>query len=135
MSAVAATLARRAMPWSCRAAVAVGSRDEALTWLDRVASGDIVGVRRREGVVLLCPGPGSQHVGMASALRDDPVFRDAWGACDAVVQEVLGTSLQPLVDGDKTGLDEIQWAQPAVFAVSWNRGAPMVPASMPTLSN
>lgn len=71
-------------------------------------------------IAVLFPGQGSQHVGMGSDLF--PGNEDLLGE---TAEEILGWSLEALcIDGPEEELTRTEYAQPALFAVSyalWNR--------------
>lgn len=72
------------------------------------------------------PGQGAQHVGMAAGLyRDEPVFRDAFNACSAILEPLIGGKLQdflyPTGEGEGAGeaLKNTAIAQPAIFTLEY----------------
>ena len=84
-----------------------------------VASGE----RNPQGapkIVFVCPGQGSQWLGMGRQLYEgEPVFRDTIARCDAAIRKEAGWSLiDALHAGAGAGwLDDIAVIQPALFAV------------------
>ncbi|WP_232666823.1 type I polyketide synthase [Pseudonocardia sp. TRM90224] len=71
-------------------------------------------------VVFVCPGQGSQWLGMArSLLHTEPAFHTAISACDAAVHEIAGFSvLEELVASpERSRLAEPDVVQPVLFAV------------------
>ncbi|HZE88581.1 MAG TPA: SDR family NAD(P)-dependent oxidoreductase, partial [Verrucomicrobiae bacterium] len=109
---------RKRLPW--RRAVVATSGPEAVASLRRShASRDD---RRDAEVAFVFPGQGSQHAGMARELhRGEPVFRDAFDRCAALLEPILKFDLRKVVfaDGAAAGekLKETAIAQPALFAV------------------
>ncbi|MBM7774665.1 acyl transferase domain-containing protein [Actinokineospora baliensis] len=81
----------------------------------------VTGSRRDSSVLMLFPGQGAQHPGMAAGLyRTEPVFRD-WvdHCCDLLVPE-LGRDLRPpLLEGDVRALEPTWLAQPAIFVTTY----------------
>ncbi|MEU7146418.1 acyltransferase domain-containing protein, partial [Nocardia sp. NPDC046473] len=83
---------------------------------DRVLVGSSVAVR---GVVFVFPGQGSQWLGMARGLvGESPVFVDALGECDRVLQPLLGWSVVEVLEtGDEVVLGRVDVVQPVLFAM------------------
>ena len=122
---VAYTLAqgRRPMPFRC----AVAARDT------REAAERLRGARRDGAVaqpdpriVLLFPGQGSQHAGMARELHATlPEFRDALEECLAIAAPLLDFDLRALLLGDTgdadaaAALSSTSRTQPALFCVEY----------------
>lgn len=118
LPAFASALARAANLHRHRAADVVQSRGEALAFLRAVASGGHAGTTAREPLVLLFPGPGSQFQGMAAALFEDAVFREAIEEFDAAAG--LGWRVADVLAGAPVvPVDAIEASQPLVFAVSY----------------
>ncbi|MGH9869508.1 MAG: SDR family NAD(P)-dependent oxidoreductase [Candidatus Polarisedimenticolia bacterium] len=73
--------------------------------------------RRGTQVAFLFPGQGAQHAGMGQALhRDEPIYREAFDRCAAILAPVLDLDLKAV---DDLRLTDTRLAQPALFAVSW----------------
>ncbi|MDI1476289.1 non-ribosomal peptide synthetase/type I polyketide synthase [Polyangium sp. y55x31] len=75
-------------------------------------------------VVFLFPGHGVQYLKMGAEVYDaEPVYREEVDRCVALLREVSGLDLAPLLfgllpDGERK-LDEMQWAQPLLFVVEY----------------
>jgi acyl transferase domain-containing protein len=92
----------------------------------RTGSGVVTGRRPVSGggpLVLLFPGQGSQHPGMALAYQEAlPAFSDALDRCLDAFERPLATRVRLAlheVDFPAGELDETELAQPALFAVGW----------------
>jgi acyl transferase domain-containing protein/SAM-dependent methyltransferase len=70
-------------------------------------------------VAFLFPGQGPQYLGMGRELHAaEPVFRETFDACAAVLDELLPAPLATvLFGGDAAVLDQTLFAQPAMFAI------------------
>ena len=77
-------------------------------------------VRAAPRVCLVFSGPGSQYPGMGRALYErEPVFRDALGACAALLDATLPRPLVALLYDEPSAapaMDQIELTQPIVFA-------------------
>ncbi len=123
---VAYTLTRRRTGQVRMAAVVDGRRDAAAVLAapehDNVFIGDAVpNVSSTERVVLLFPGQGAQHIGMARGLYEsDPVFAEHFDACTAGFDAELGIDLRSeIFDGTARNLERTDRTQPALFAVEY----------------
>ncbi|MFC5285713.1 SDR family NAD(P)-dependent oxidoreductase [Actinokineospora guangxiensis] len=119
---VGAALARTRAVHDHRA-VAVGrTREELLSALDRIASGEpgTSGVAAgRPRVVFVFPGQGSQWAGMAGELLESsPVFAERFGECEAALRPWVDWSVREAVtSADPAALDRVDVVQPALFAM------------------
>lgn len=73
-------------------------------------------------VVFVCPGQGSQWVGMGRQLRDgEPAFRDALDQCEQAMRPFVDWSLREQLDLDPGApeyrMDEIDVIQPALLSI------------------
>ena len=97
----------------------IDSLRERLTELTE--AGPIEHAPKPEKVAFVYTGQGSQWVGMGQALYEqEPVARAILDRCEAVFQEVRGTSLLDVMFGrnDAVGpLNDTAWEQPALFAL------------------
>ncbi|WP_438010608.1 type I polyketide synthase [Sorangium sp. So ce321] len=111
-----------------RLAIVADTRQEMREALDAFARGALgAGAARGEApidgparVVFLFSGHGSQWAGMGRALLDEePAFRRALEACDAVIQREAGFSVvaEICADARSARLDPIDVGQPALFAL------------------
>lgn len=114
-----------------RLAVVAASREEAIEKLRAAARGDLSAgcgagsapPGRRPKVAFLFTGQGAQYVGMGRELYElEPVFRDAIDRCaeilDPLVERPLRSLLYP-TDPATSPLDEMRYAQPAMFAIEY----------------
>jgi acyl transferase domain-containing protein/acyl carrier protein len=75
--------------------------------------------------VFMFPGQGSQYAGMAADLyRSEPLFRAEMDQCFEIVSRLSGKDLKTLIfssagTGLTSRIDETEWAQPALFVVSY----------------
>jgi acyl transferase domain-containing protein len=107
------------------------SAREALSAFARgaIAPGVVSGRSRTEvKLAFLFTGQGSQYPGMGAALyRSEPVFRDAFDQCGAILRVHLDHPLQDIVGYDSKAashsqgsiLDETAYTQPALFALEY----------------
>ncbi|WP_308190164.1 type I polyketide synthase [Streptomyces aculeolatus] len=110
-----------------RGVVLARSREEALTGLGALASGDtaahaLAGMAASGGdrrVAMIFPGQGSQWAGMARELLDaSPVFAEAIAACEDVLTPHVDWSLtEVLREGGEEPLRRVDVVQPVLFAV------------------
>ncbi len=124
---VACTLARRrpeqfrlvavARDRATAAAMLAAADDDTIN--DTVFVGESVAGTDR--VVLLFPGQGAQHVGMARGLYDtEPVFTEYFDRAAAGFAEELGIDLRAeIFDGTARNLERTDRAQPALFTVEY----------------
>ena len=71
--------------------------------------------------VLLFPGQGSQHRGMAQGLyQQQPVFKASLDRCAALLAPELDYPLLDLLFSPDQPLDQTRYAQPAIFAVEYS---------------
>jgi amino acid adenylation domain-containing protein len=110
-----------------RRAVVIGSAGEA-DWQQLVAKSPVENDKPFENprVVFCFPGQGVQAVGMGRRLYEtEPVFRQAFDACDATLLPLLGRSLLSVVYPTEPSaaatdtLNQTLFAQPAIFAVEY----------------
>ncbi len=76
--------------------------------------------RDAESVAFVCPGQGSQWVGMGTSIfRENAVFRTALEECEERIQHYAGWSLlEQLSAAEKDSkLAHTEYAQPAIFAI------------------
>lgn len=131
---IAGTAALRRAHLAHRLAVVAGSTDELIERLDAFAENRpvpgiedgapavVVAGRRSEPepVAMVFAGQGGQSWSMArELLADDPVFRAAVDAFDAVFHKVAGWSIidELLADEAKSRINSTAVTQPAIFAV------------------
>lgn len=111
-----------------RLAVVASTREEMAAALEAFANGDVPasvvsGTAAGGGrlkIVFVFPGQGSQWVGMGRSLLDEePAFREAIEACDAVIRRESGFSVleELCADEARSRLGAIDVLQPTLFAV------------------
>ncbi|HEV9035439.1 MAG TPA: amino acid adenylation domain-containing protein, partial [Puia sp.] len=71
-------------------------------------------------VVFLFPGQGAQYSGMCRGLYEkEPYFREQMDSCLAIVRQLSGKDLKPLIFGGSRRLHDTETAQPALFVVEY----------------
>jgi acyl transferase domain-containing protein/NADPH:quinone reductase-like Zn-dependent oxidoreductase len=72
-------------------------------------------------IAFLFTGQGSQYPGMGSGLLEtEPRFREAFEACDAILEPLLGRSLKSLLySGEEKGIHLTRYTQPCIFAIEY----------------
>ncbi|HLF25992.1 MAG TPA: type I polyketide synthase, partial [Anaerolineae bacterium] len=119
------TTARRRTQHDHRLVVAGRTRDELIEQLaaftrgeERIGLASGQAVARRGGVVFVCPGQGSQWVGMGrQLLAHNPTFRQAIDRCQAALAPFVEWSLIDQLTTDHARLDDIAVIQPTLFAI------------------
>lgn len=125
---VARTLARHRTHFGHRAVVLARHREELLTGLRALASGQpaaglVVGPRQAlptGKLAFVLPGQGSQWAGMGrELLAGSPLFADEIDRCDAALRPFTGWSVQAVLRGDPgaPSLERVDVVQPVLFAV------------------
>ncbi|MFE1554934.1 type I polyketide synthase [Streptomyces sp. NPDC058734] len=124
LSDVALSLATTRARLEHRAAVVLGSREEALAGLAALADGapagrTVTGTADTEGkTVFVFPGQGSQWAGMGVELLDSsPVFAARFAEVAAAVEAHVDWSVEEVLRGDGEALTRIEVLQPVLFAV------------------
>ncbi|GLX22913.1 type I polyketide synthase [Streptomyces lavendulae] len=124
LSDVALSLATTRARLDHRAAVVLGSREEALAALAALADGapagrTVTGTADTEGkTVFVFPGQGSQWAGMGVELLDSsPVFAARFAEVAAAVEAHVDWSVEEVLRGDGDGLTRIEVLQPVLFTV------------------
>ncbi|WP_169736664.1 type I polyketide synthase [Pseudonocardia spinosispora] len=121
MAELSSALRARVDDGPCRAGFVAQDRDELLARIRQAARHPATALgESRPQVVFVCPGQGSQWLGMGrSLLRTEPAFRAALRACDAEVRGVAGFSvIEELVSTEADSrLDDLAVVQPVLFAV------------------
>jgi phthiocerol/phenolphthiocerol synthesis type-I polyketide synthase E len=123
---VAYTLARRRKE-NIRMAAVVKDQQDATAVLEAAEHDNVfVGESAQsndnsERVVLLFPGQGAQHIGMARGLYEsEPVFAEHFDQCAAGFGEELGVDLRAeIFDGTARNLERTDRTQPALFTVEY----------------
>ena len=119
---LAATLAART-PFGHRAAILPAGREDMLTALDALATGQpgtgiVTGIAADLRPVLVFPGQGSQWPGMAQDLGHIPAFADTLAECSAALEEFTGWSLDSVLDEPSHfEANRTEIIQPALWAV------------------
>jgi acyl transferase domain-containing protein/NADP-dependent 3-hydroxy acid dehydrogenase YdfG/acyl carrier protein len=120
-AALSRALVAEAGDGECRLGFVARDKEELLDELvARIKRPNGPGGSSRPQVVFVCPGQGSQWLGMGRALlHTEPGFHAELRACDAEVRKLAGFSvLEELVASpDRSRLDEIDVVQPVLFAV------------------
>jgi acyl transferase domain-containing protein len=116
-----AAINRRSRRHSTRRALVAADEADLRAQLQRVVGKT---ARVRPKVMFVYSSPGSQHLGMGRHLyEDEPVFRDAFARCDALVAGALPRSLTAMLYDDprrdSAEIDDIAVTQPLTFAFSW----------------
>ncbi|WP_297921924.1 non-ribosomal peptide synthetase/type I polyketide synthase [Metallibacterium sp.] len=122
---VAYTLALGRQPMPVRGFVVAGDVTQARERLVHLAAHSAP--TEPPALVMLFPGQGSQHVGMARELVEhEPVFRDTFERCCVLASAALGEDLRALIlpmpggeDAATRRLAETRYTQPALFAVEY----------------
>jgi acyl transferase domain-containing protein/acyl carrier protein len=127
LAAVCAAAATRRSHHAYRLATFGATSEEIATSLEQFASGQEVAClaqghaeQNAPRLALVFSGNGSQWVGMGrDLLRSEPVFARRIAEIDAVLQPLLGWSLQRIFaqDAPASIFDKTEIAQPALFAV------------------
>jgi thioester reductase-like protein len=122
----ACTMATGRSRFAEREAVVGRTRQEIITALDALATGEMPrqvltgrSPSQRPPVVFLFTGQGSEYLGMGQTLyRQEPVFRQTWEACRNIIIETSKDDLLAEAWGsDEDKLREARLAQPALFAL------------------
>ncbi|MGW0642020.1 type I polyketide synthase [Streptomyces badius] len=121
---VACALATTRSPLDHRAVVTGTDRDELMSGLRAVADGEHAanvetGLARGESTTaFLFPGGGAQRLGMGRELAAaHPAFAAAYDEVCAELDKHLDRPLRPMIDGDAEALDQVGYAQAALFAI------------------
>ncbi|WP_433325200.1 thioester reductase domain-containing protein [Spirillospora sp. CA-294931] len=78
--------------------------------------------RKHRKAAWLFTGQGAQYAGMASGLRDEPAFAEAFGRCAELFDPLLDRPLRDVLwpeDEDDGAIDDTRYTQPALFAVEY----------------
>jgi acyl transferase domain-containing protein len=118
---------RKTFPF--KKSIVATSKDEAIQLLREQSSKRVISSRSRVNdnpIVMMFPGQGSQHLKMANEFyQSKPVFREAMDACARALHPHLGIDLWELIyegAADANRLDQTQFAQPALFMISFSLG-------------
>ena len=122
---VAWTLAMGRQPMAARGFVVAANVHQASERLPRIAAH--VAPAEPPSLVMLFPGQGAQHAGMARELAEhEPVFRHAFELGCALASSLLGEDLRafilPTAEGEDEAarrLAETRFTQPALFVVEY----------------
>ncbi|WP_017460533.1 hybrid non-ribosomal peptide synthetase/type I polyketide synthase [Dyella ginsengisoli] len=122
---VAWTLAMGRQPMAARGFVVAADVHQASERLPRIAAH--VAPAEPPSLVMLFPGQGAQHAGMARELAEhEPVFRHAFERGCALASSLLGEDLRALIlpaaegeDEAARRLAETRFTQPALFVVEY----------------
>ncbi|MFC8449583.1 SDR family NAD(P)-dependent oxidoreductase [Kitasatospora sp. NPDC057223] len=118
LAALAATAGAGRAHFPYRRALLGRSREQLLDALREPAPGGRAG--RAPKVAFLFSGQGSQYFGMGRELYEsEPVFREVFDRCDAVLTPKLGASLTELMfyGEDRNAIDETRCTQPALVTL------------------
>jgi polyketide synthase 12/myxalamid-type polyketide synthase MxaF len=74
-------------------------------------------------IVWICPGQGSQWLGMGRTLMKEPAFRSALTACDRAIAKIAGWSVLDELTSTVSRLSEVDVVQPVLFAMQVALGA------------
>ncbi|MCW7540234.1 beta-ketoacyl synthase N-terminal-like domain-containing protein [Aquabacterium sp. A7-Y] len=106
-----------------RAALLASDWSELVRQLDERQPGGVAGAARpRPRIAFVFSGQGGQWAGMGrSLLAQEPVFREAFEACERYATERRAGSLREAIleDPSSSALARTDLAQPAIFALQW----------------
>jgi acyl transferase domain-containing protein/thioesterase domain-containing protein/SAM-dependent methyltransferase len=117
---VAHTLQIGRRAFAQRRFICASTREEALAALRTPGPSTSAGrAPEQASVVFLFPGQGAQHAAMAAELhRDEPVFREHFDRCAALLAPTLGVDLRALLGTEQLARDPAL-VQPALFSVEY----------------